>query len=159
MKSEFSLAFNEIMERSGLSRDTVLEALEAMMVSAYRRSVSISSAQNVEARIDLGSGEPRVFVEKEVVEEVENDLTEVSIKQAVSIDPEVELGSVLMVDSTPKDFGRVAAQTAKQVMLQRLREGERDAQYDEYVAREGDMVHGTVHSISPQSVTIGLGRA
>jgi len=159
MKSEFSLAFNEIMERSGLSRDTVLEALEAMMVSAYRRSVSMSSAQNVEARIDMGSGEPRIFVEKEVVEDVENDITEVSIQQAVTIDPEVELGSVLMVDSTPDDFGRVAAQTAKQVMLQRLREAERDAQYDEYVEREGDMVHGTVHSISPQAITIGLGRA
>jgi N utilization substance protein A len=159
MKSEFSLAFNEIMERSGLSQDTVMEALEAAMVSAFRRSVNASSAQSIEARIDSGTGEPRVFVEKEVVEQVENPLTEVLIETAQVVDPEVEIGTVILVDSTPENFGRVAAQTAKQVILQRLREAERDAQYDEFVEREGDMVHGTVHSLTSQAVTIGLGRA
>jgi N utilization substance protein A len=159
MKSEFALAFNEIMERSGLSKDIVMEALEAAMVSAYRRSVNASSAQVIEARIDSASGEPRVYVEKEVVEAVENQMTEVEIERAVKVDPDVELGNIIMVDSTPANFGRVAAQTAKQVILQRLREAERDAQYDEFVEREGDMVHGTVHSITPQAVTIGLGRA
>jgi len=159
MKSEFALAFNEIMERSGLSQDIVMEALEAAMVSAYRRSVNASSAQVIEARIDAISGEPRVFVEKEVVESVENPQTEVNLERAAIVDPEVELGSIVMVDSTPENFGRVAAQTAKQVILQRLREAERDAQYEEFVEREGDMVHGTVHSITPQAVTIGLGRA
>jgi N utilization substance protein A len=159
MKSEFALAFNEIIERSGLSKDTVLESLEAAMVSAYRRSVNASSAQNIEARIDPNSGELRVFAEKEVVENVENPLTEVHLSAAQKFDPDVDIGSVLLVDATPVDFGRVAAQTAKQVILQRLREAERDAQYDEFIEREGDMVHGTVHSITPQAVTIGLGRA
>lgn len=159
MKTEFALAFNEIMERSGLTQEIVMEALEAAMVSAYRRSVNASSAQVIEARIEPGSGEPRVFVEKEVVESVENPMTEVEIERAAKVDPEVELGSIIMVDSTPSNFGRVAAQTAKQVILQRLREAERDAQYEEFVEREGDMVHGTVHSITPQAVTIGLGRA
>ncbi|OGO16036.1 MAG: hypothetical protein A2Z14_03540 [Chloroflexi bacterium RBG_16_48_8] len=159
MKSEFALAFNEIIERSGLSKDTVLESLEAAMVSAYRRSVNASSAQNIEARIDPDSGGLRVFAEKEVVDKVENPLTEVQLSTAKQFDPEVDIGSVLLVDATPVDFGRVAAQTAKQVILQRLREAERDAQYDEFIEREGDMVHGTVHSITPQAVTIGLGRA
>lgn len=159
MKSEFALAFNEIIERSGLSKDTVLESLEAAMVSAYRRSVNASSAQNIEARIDPLSGELRVYAEKEVVDAVENPLTEVELSDAKHFDDEVEIGDVLLVDATPVDFGRVAAQTAKQVILQRLREAERDAQYDEFVEREGDMVHGTVHSITPQAVTIGLGRA
>ncbi|MCH7588402.1 MAG: transcription termination/antitermination protein NusA [Chloroflexi bacterium] len=159
MKTEFSLAFNEIMERSGLSRDTVMEALEAAMVSAFRRSVNASSAQGIEAHIDDATGEPRVFVEKEVVESVENSLTEVPLEAAREVDAEVEVGSVLLIDSTPPNFGRVAAQTAKQVILQRLREAERDAQYEEYVEREGDMVHGTVHSVTSQAVTIGLGRA
>jgi N utilization substance protein A len=159
MKSEFALAFNEIIERSGLSKDTVLESLEAAMVSAYRRSVNASSAQNIEARIDPISGELRVYAEKEVVDAVENPLTEVELSDAKHFDDEVEIGDVLLVDATPVDFGRVAAQTAKQVILQRLREAERDAQYDEFVEREGDMVHGTVHSITPQAVTIGLGRA
>ncbi len=159
MKSEFSLAFNEIIERSALSKDMVLEALEAAMVSAYRRAVSISSAQKVEARIDMQEATIQIFTEKEVVDDVQNPLTETSVETAREIDPEVELGETIMVDSTPEDFGRVAAQTAKQVILQRLREAERDAQYLEYVDREGDMVHGTVHSVTPQAVTIGLGRA
>ena len=159
MKSEFALAFNEIIERSGLSKDTVLESLEAAMVSAYRRSVNASSAQNIEARIDPTTGELRVFAEKDVVDTVENPLTEVVVSDAKVFDEETEMGDVLLVDATPVDFGRVAAQTAKQVILQRLREAERDAQYDEFVEREGDMVHGTVHSITPQAVTIGLGRA
>jgi N utilization substance protein A len=160
MKSEFSLAFNEITERFSLPAETVMETLEAAMASAYRRSVNASSAQNVEVRIDPGSGDIVVYAEKEIVDDVENPATEVLIDEAREIDPDVELGSVIMVESTPEDFGRVAAQTAKQVMLQRLREAEREAQYSEFIEREGDMVHGTVHSITPQAVMVGLlGRA
>jgi len=160
MKSEFALAFNEIAERFGLPQDTVMEAVEAMMISAYRRSVYASSAQTVEVKIDAETGTVQVYAEKEVVETVENPSTEVSLKEALKVEPEAELGGVVMVESTPKDFGRVAAQTAKQVILQRLREAEREAQYAEFIEREGDMVHGTVHSITPQAVTVGLlGRA
>jgi len=159
MKSEFRLAFNEITERFGLPREVVMEALEAALVSAYRRSVNASSAQNVEARFNPETGEFQVYAEKEVVESVENLLTEVALEDARQVDPEAQLGGMVMVLSTPKDFGRVAAQTAKQVILQRLREAERDAQYQEFIEREGDLVHGTVHSITPQAVTVGLGRA
>jgi N utilization substance protein A len=136
-----------------------MEALEAAMISAYRRSVNASSAQNVEVKILPESGGVEIFVEKEAVEDVENEQTEVVLEIAKNFDPEAELGDMVMVESTPKDFGRVAAQTAKQVILQRLREAEREAQYEEYVEREGDLVHGTVHSVTPQSVTVGLGRA
>jgi len=160
MKSEFALAFNEITERFGLPQDIVMETLEAAMISAYRRSTYASSAQNVEVKIDPETGEVRVYAEKEVVEKVENPSTEVILKEALKFEPDAELGGVVMVESTPKNFGRVAAQTAKQVMLQRLREAEREAQYAEFIEREGDMVHGTVHSITPQAVTVGLlGRA
>jgi N utilization substance protein A len=160
MKSEFSLAFNELTERFSLPAETVMETLEAAMASAYRRSVNASSAQNVEVRIDPESGEIVVYAEKEIVDDVENPATEVLIGEAQELDPDVELGGVIMVESTPEDFGRVAAQTAKQVMLQRLREAEREAQYSEFIEREGDMVHGTVHSITPQAVMVGLlGRA
>jgi N utilization substance protein A len=159
MKTEFALAFNEITERFGLPAETVMEALEAAMISAYRRSVNASSAQIIEAKINAEDGEVEVFVEKEAVEEVENEQTEVALTRAKEFDPEAELGDMVMVESTPEDFGRVAAQTAKQVILQRLREAEREAQYEEFVEREGDMVHGTVHSITPQAVTVGLGRA
>src|SRR3990172_8301200 len=159
MKSEFALAFNEITERFGLPRETVMEALAAAMASAYRRAVNASAAQMVEARIDAETGEVRVFAEKEIVEGVENPETETTLETARQVDPQAELGGMVLVDSTPEDLGRVAAQTAKQVILQRLREAERDAQYEEFIEREGDMVHGTVHSITPQAVTVGLGRA
>jgi N utilization substance protein A len=159
MKSEFALAFNEITERFGLSRETVMQALEAAMVSAYRRSVNASTAQSVEARVDPETGEVHMLAEKEVVDGVQSPQTEASLEDARRVSPEAALGDMVMVDSTPEDFGRVAAQTAKQVILQRLREAERDAQYEEFADREGDMVHGTVHSITPQAVTVGLGRA
>lgn len=159
MKSEFALAFNEITERFGLSRETVMAALEAAMVSAYRRAVNASTQQAVEAKIDPETGEVRVFAEREVVESVENLMTEVELEAARAVNPEAQLNDMVMVDSTPEDFGRVAAQTAKQVILQRLREAERDAQYDEFIDREGELVHGTVHSITAQAVTVGLGRA
>ena len=136
-----------------------MEALKAAMVSAYRRSVNASTAQEIEARIESETGEVRIFSEKEIVDEVLNPLTEVTLEEALQFDDQAEMGGMSLVDSTPEDFGRVAAQTAKQVILQRLREAERDAQYEEYIEREGDMVHGTVHSITPQSVTVGLGRA
>jgi N utilization substance protein A len=161
MKSEFALAFNEITERFGLPQDTVMESVEAAMIAAYRRSAYASSAQNVEVKINPETGVVLVYAEKEVVEDVQNPSTEVSLDEAREVDPEIELGGVVMVEATPpKEFGRVAAQTAKQVILQRLREAEREAQYAEFIEREGDMVHGTVHSITPQAVTVGLlGRA
>ncbi len=159
MKSEFALAINEILEKSGLSREMVIEAVEASMVSAYRRDVNASNAQNISAHIDLAEGSIQIISEKEIVEEVENPLTETSLEVGRQTDPEVNIGDIIMVDSTPKGYGRVAAQTAKQVILQRLREAERDAQYKEYIEREGDMVHGTVHSVTYQAVTIGLGKA
>lgn len=159
MKTEFALAFNEITERFGLPKETVMEALEAAMISAYRRSVNASSAQNIEVKILAETGDVEVYAEKEVVDDVQNPLTEVALDDARKVEPEAEPGDMVLVNSTPDDFGRVAAQTAKQVILQRLREAEREAQYEEYVEREGDMVHGTVHSITPQAVTVGLGRA
>ena len=159
MKSEFNLAINEITERFGLERDTVLEALQAAMISAYRRAVNASSAQEVDATIDLETGEVQILAEKEVVHGVENEQTEVEVERAREFDPKADEGDMVMVEATPKDFGRVAAQTAKQVILQRLREAEREAQYAEFAEREGEMVHGTIHSISPQAVTVGLGRA
>ncbi|MGA9531310.1 MAG: transcription termination factor NusA [Anaerolineales bacterium] len=159
MKSEFNLAINEITERFGLGRETVIGALEAAMVSAFRRSVNASSAQEVEATLDLETGTVEIRAEKEVVESVENEQTEVELERAREVDPDAELGDMVMVVSTPKDFGRVAAQTAKQVILQRLREAEREAQYEEFAERESELVHGTIHSISPQAVTVGLGRA
>lgn len=159
MKSEFILAFNEIAETRKLPRDVILEALKAALVSAYRRAVNIGSAQAVEARIDERTGNPSIWAEKEVVEESTNELTEVALDEAQAMYPDAQLGDLVFAECTPPaNFGRIAAQTAKQVILQRMREAEREAQYAEYQERVGDLVTGTVQSSAGGVVTIGLGR-
>ena len=158
MKSELTLAFNEIVEHSNLKREIILDALENAMVTAYRKAVNASAAQHVVAKVDPHTGLIRVFAEKEVVEKVLEPNTEVALDDARQVDAEAKLGDMVTVESTPKDFGRIAAQSAKQVILQRLREAERESQYLEYAQREGDIINGTVQSVSAQSVTLGLGR-
>ena len=115
MKKEFVLAFNEVLEDRQLPKDVVMEALEAAMVSAYRKAVNASTAQQIEARIDDDTGEVTIAAEKEVVDVVQDDRTEVTLEVAREVDPETEIGNLVLVDSTPENFGRVAAQTARQV--------------------------------------------
>jgi len=158
MKSEFALAFNEIAEHSKLKREIILDALENAMVTAYRKAVNASAAQHVVVKVDPNTGGIKVYAEKEVVDEVQEANTEVALAAAREVDPEAQLGDMVTVESTPRNFGRIAAQAAKQVILQRIREAERESQYQEYVQREGDIVNGTVQSVSAQGVTLGLGR-
>lgn len=159
MKSEFLVAFNEICQSRNLSQDVVIEALKTALVSAYRRNVNASSNQQVVVEIDRHTGEPTVYAEKEVVDSIIDDRTEVRIDDARSAGyKDVELGDMVLMDSTPTHFGRIAAQTAKQVILQRVREAEREQLYEDFSAREGEIVNGTVQSISGQNITIGLGR-
>jgi N utilization substance protein A len=156
MKNEFMLAFNEVLEEKGLPKNVVLEALEAAMVSAYRRAVNASSAQLVEAKVDPETGSVTVYAEKEVVDSVQDERTEVSLDDALKVDPGTELGSMVVVESTPQNFGRVAAQTARQVIQQRIREAERDSQMKYYAKQVGDIVSGVVQAVTPQQVTLGL---
>ncbi len=159
MKSAFILAFNEICEERGLSKDDVFHALETALVSAYRRDMGVSASQNIEVEIDPHTGAPTVYAEKEVTDEIYDNRTEILLadahKQGLT---EAKLGDLVMADSTTKSFGRIAAQTAKQVLLQRVREVEREHLFEDFSEREGELVNGTVQSISGQHVTIGLGR-
>ena len=100
-----------------------------------------------------------IYIEKGVVEEVENDKREISLKDAQKVNPKAQVGGLVSIESTPKNFGRIAAQTAKQVILQRIREAERDALYATYAEREGEIVSGTVHKVEPHQVTLSLGKA
>ncbi len=159
MKSELTLAFNEIAEHSKLDRKVILDALESALVTAYRKALNASAAQHVVAKIDPASGGVRVFAEKEVVEDVLEPNTEVALDAAREVDPDAKLGDMVTVESTPRDFGRIAAQAAKQVILQKLREAERESQYQEFIQREGDIVNGTVQAVTSQSITVGLGRS
>ena len=158
MKSQFLLAFNEICKEKNLPADTVLEALRTALVSAYRRDNAVSASQEVSAEIDPRTGEVAIYAEKEVAEDIMDDRTEVTVEIAKLYNPEAEIGDMVMAESTPKNFGRIAAQTAKQVILQRVREAERDHLFDEFQGREGEIVNGTVQSLSGGNITIGLGR-
>jgi N utilization substance protein A len=156
MKNEFTLAFNEVLEEKQLPKEVILKALESAMVSAYRRAVNASSAQHVEARIDPDTGKVIIFAEKEVVEAVQDQRTEVSLPDARRYNPEVEINQMVVVESTPRDFGRVAAQTARQVIQQRIRDAERQAQLAYYEKQVGEIVSGVVQAVNAQGLTIGL---
>lgn len=156
MKNEFVLAFNEVLEEKQLPRDVIREALKAAMVAAYRRAVGASNAQLVEAEVDLETGRVSISAEKEIVETVQDPRTEVSLAEARKVDPHAELGGMVVVETTPRNFGRVAAQTARQVIQQRIREAEREAQMEYYSKQVGEIVSGVVQAINAQGITLGL---
>jgi N utilization substance protein A len=155
-KNEFALAFNEVLEEKQLSKEIILGAIESAMVSAYRRAANASTAQQVEAKVDTETGKVTIFAEKEVVEDVREENTEVLLEDARQVNPEAQLGDMVIVESTPADFGRVAAQTARQVIQQRIREAERSAQMEYFAKQTGEIVSGIVQTSSAQGATIGL---
>lgn len=156
MKNEFALAFNEVLEEKQLPKEVILQALESAMVSAYRRAVNASSAQHVEAKVDPDTGQVVIYAEKEVVEDVQDERTEVLLEVARKVNPECNLYDMVVVESTPRDFGRVAAQTARQVIQQRIREAERSAQMQFFERQLGEIVSGLVQAVNNQAATIGL---
>ncbi|MEA3346423.1 MAG: transcription termination factor NusA [Chloroflexota bacterium] len=156
MKNDFLSAIEQICNERSLSQDVVLEAVEKALLSAYRRD--FGSVSNAEAQIDLQSGRASIFTEKQVVDKVEGEREQISLMEARQIDPEAEVGSKVLLEVTPDDFGRIATQTAKQVVLQRIREAERNALYETYTEREGEIVNGTVQRVSDGAITINLGR-
>lgn len=156
-KNDFTLAFNEVLEEKQLAKDIVVAAIESAMVSAYRRAVGASTAQHVEAKLDPETGVVTVSAEKEVVEDnIIDERTEVLLEEARKVNPEVQPGDMLVVETTPADFGRVAAQTARQVIQQRIREAERSNQMQYFQRQEGEIVSGLVQAINAQGITIGL---
>ncbi len=159
MNNELIRAINQISAEKELSKQVILEAIEAALVSAYRRN--FGSANNVTARIDPDTGEMHVLAEKTVVEKVTDPKTEITLQEARRVDPTAEVGGIVVVDSTPADFGRIAAQTAKQVILQRIKEAERETVYQYFEERTGEIVQGKVQSVdyATGTVTVNLDRA
>jgi len=158
MKSEFALAFNQICAEYNLPREIVLDAIRAALVTAYRRDWKIAVTQNVTADINLETGLAHIFLEKVVVEQVEDPDTQIALKSIAKQKPTAQLDELLMIDVTPQNFGRIAAQTAKQVITQRLREAERESQFNRFSRQENEIIIGTIQSINPQSVTLHLER-
>ncbi|HXF85611.1 MAG TPA: transcription termination factor NusA [Anaerolineales bacterium] len=155
-KNEFALAFNEVLEEKQLSKEVIISAIESAMVSAYRRAVGASSAQHVEAKVDPETGKVTIYAEKEVVEEVIEPKTEVLLEEARKIKPDAQVGDMVVVETTPADFGRVAAQTARQVIQQRIREAERANQMQYFERQVGEIVSGIVQATNAASTTVGL---
>jgi N utilization substance protein A len=154
---ELMIAINQVCHERQLPIDIVLEAVEVALISAYKRN--FSGNHSITAQIDPKTGKVVVLTEKMVVEAVQDEKNEISLEQAQTIDPRVKEGELISIHSTPdEDFGRIAAQTAKQVILQRIREAERDALFNTYAEREGEIVNGTVHKIDPHQVTLSLGK-
>ncbi len=156
MNKEFILAVEELEKEKGVSKDLLIEAIESALVSAYKKNYGTS--QNVRVNIDRMTGDIDVFMRKDVVEEVEDPFSQISVSDAREIDPNFAAGDVVENQVTPKDFGRIAAQTAKQVVVQRIREAERGMIYDDYINRQSEIVNGVIQRISNDTVFINMGR-
>jgi N utilization substance protein A len=158
MKSDFVIALTQLAAERNLPRDIVLSAIEAALVSAYKKD-SVAAGQDVSVKLDPGTGDVSVFILKTVVDFVESPQTEITLADARKIRPDAQVGEVVPTDSVPHSAGRIAAQTAKQVVLQRLREAERDLVYEEFADKEGEVISVTVQRVDPRYVTVELGRA
>ncbi len=156
MNLEFIEALYEIEKERGIEREILFEAIEAALISAYKRNYG--SSQNVTAKVNRETGDMEVLSRKLVVEEIEDPTLEVSLEDAKEIDPSYQLGEYVEYEVTPKDFGRIAAQTAKQVVVQRIREAERTMVYDEFSSREGDIVTGVVRRVQGKNIYVDLGK-
>ncbi|HJO81843.1 MAG: transcription termination factor NusA [SAR202 cluster bacterium] len=157
MKSDFLIALTQLAAERNLPREIVLSAIEAALASAYRRD-SVATGQDISVKLDPGSGEVTVDILKNVVEEVTDEVTEVSLADALALDPSAKLGEMVATETLPHSSGRIAAQTAKQVVMQRLREAERELVYEEYKDRVGEVFAVRIQRVEPRVVVVDMGR-
>ena len=157
MKSDFVLAITQLAAEKNLPREVVLGAVESALESAYRKD-NFAPNQEVSVKIDPSSGRVQVWAGMTVVEKPEDPRSEMTLEAARKIKPDAELEDIITVEATPHDAGRIAAQTAKQVILQRLHEAEHSAIYEEYADKEGDIIAGVVRRIEARQVFVDLGR-
>jgi len=156
MNREFIKAVEELEKEKEISKDLLIEAIESALVSAYKKNYGTS--QNVRVNINRETGDIDVFMRKDIVAEVEDVQLEVSIEDAREIDPKFQVGDVIEKQVTPRDFGRIAAQTAKQVVVQRIREAERGLIYEDYSNRQSEIITGIIQRISNDTVFINMGK-
>jgi transcription termination/antitermination protein NusA len=157
MKSDFLLAITQLSAEKNLPAEVVLATVEAALVSAYRKD-SFAPNQEISVKINPSSGKVQVWAGKTVVEKPVNTAIEITLADARKVKPEAELGEIVMIEATPANAGRIAAQTAKQVILQRLHEAEHTAIFEEYADREGEIVTGLVQRVESRQILVDLGR-
>ncbi|MBR0507179.1 MAG: transcription termination/antitermination protein NusA [Clostridia bacterium] len=156
MNAEFIEALNALEKERGIKKSVLLAAFESALIVAYKRNYN--STGNVRAEVDGDTGDYHIYASKTVVETVENPSQEISLERAKKVNPLYELGDVLEEEAFAKDFGRIAAQTAKQVMVQRIREAERNNIYDEYVEKENEILTAIVQRTEKGNVYVELGK-
>ncbi len=157
MNMEFLNALDEIEKVKNISKDILLDAIDAALVSAYKRNYN-TNHNNVVVNIDRESGEVKVFRQLEVVEEVEDTLSQISKEAAMELSGTYEIGDVVSVEEKPADFGRIAAQTAKQVVMQRIKEAERTLIFDEFSEKEHKILTGVVQRIEKKNIYLDIGK-
>jgi len=156
MNIEFIHALRDLEREKGINADVLLEAIQLALISAYKKN--FGSLQNVRIEIQRDTGEIKVLAQRQVVENVTDPRIEISLEEACAINSNYEIGDVIEKEVTPRDFGRIAAQTAKQVVVQRIREAERGLIYEEFVGRENDIVTGVVQRQEGKNIILNLGR-
>ena len=157
MKSDFVLAITQLSAEKNLPQEVVIKAVETALVSAYKKD-SFAANQNISVKINPSTGTVQVWAEKTVVEQPSDRRREISLDKALEIKPDIKIGDIIEVEDTPHNAGRIAAQTAKQVILQRLHEAEHSAIFEEYADKEGGIITGVVRRIEPKQAFIDLGR-
>lgn len=157
MNKELLNAIAFLSKEKGVSTDVICDSLEAVLITAYKKEPEANPIADVE--LNRETGDYRIVAAQTVVEEVENLHGEISLEDARKLNPEYEVGDVVNVDVTPDNFGRIAAQAAKQVMIQRLREAERNIVYDEFYNRTDDIITGLIQRIENHNVYVDLGKA
>jgi transcription termination/antitermination protein NusA len=156
MQSQFLSALNELCEEKNLPKDVVLDTVKAALKAAYRKDYG-NREQNVEIKLSDGANFATVLLVQEVVKEVEDEDTQISLKDAKKIKKNVKVGDELKTDVTPASYGRIAAQSAKQVIIQRLQEAERDMMYETFKDRENELINALIHRVDDRNVYVDLG--
>ena len=153
---ELIMALEDLEKEKGIKKDYVLDSIETALVTAYKRN--FNSLENVKVEMDRNTGATHVYSVKEIKEKVENPETDISLSEAQKINPDLQLGNTVNVEIVPRNFGRIAAQTAKQVIIQKLREAEREIVFNEFNDRKGEIVSGIIQKVDKNIVVIDLGK-
>ncbi len=157
MKSDLYTAIAQIAAERGIPREAVMESVQQALRTVYKKTTG--SDEDVEIEIDVNTGKIRIFAPKRVVETVQDPTSEISVEEARKIDPRAIVGDIVRIERQPTNFGRIAAQTAKQVILQRIRDFERETIYNEFIDRVGEVLTGTVQRVDPRAVILSFGKA
>lgn len=155
-RAEFIDALKQIKKEKGIDEEVIFEAIESSLVSACKKNFGTS--QNIKVEIDRESGDVAVYAQKEVVEEVEDPMLQISLEEAREINKKYKLGDIYNEEVTPRNFGRISAQTAKQVVVQKFREAEREILYNQYITKEKEVITGIVQRVEKKNVVIQMGK-